>query len=76
MNAKQKKILKIVVGVIVLMLVLPPYEVVSTNIYMQDTGYALIFNLPDKANIKVATLITQWLGIAIVGTGLIFAAKD
>lgn len=58
MNDMQKKVL-IAVGVIVLgMLLYPPYRVYGfghTANSLMDTGYALIFELPDRATVDVGT---------------------
>ena len=74
----QKKAL-IAVGAIVLgMLLYPPYRVYSFVHYnsLDDTGYALIFDLPSRAVIGVTTLFVQWVGVLIVGAIAFFVLKD
>ena len=84
MNHMQKKAL-IAVGAIVLGMLLslspslyPPYRVYSFVHYnsLDDTGYALIFDLPSRAVIGVTTLFVQWVGVLIVGAIAFFVLKD
>lgn len=77
-NDIQKKIL-IAVGVMVLgMLLYPPYRVYGygyTANSLMETGYALIFELPDRAIVNVGTLLVQWVGVLIVGGIAFFLLK-
>ncbi len=68
------------VGAIVLaMLIYPPYRIYARggngNVIM-DTGYAFLFDLPDRATVDVTTLLVQWVGVLIVGVIAFFLLKD
>ncbi len=43
---------------------------------MLQSGYAFLFELPDRATVDVTTLIVQWLGVLIVGAIAFFLLKD
>jgi len=69
MNSKQKKSFIAAAGGIALMLTYPPYIVQGSggnSNGIVDTGYALIFGLPDRATVDVFTLLVQWIGVVLL----------
>lgn len=67
MNDMQRKSLIAVGAVVLAMLLYPPYRVYGGGDYLAAAGYALIFALPFRATVDVPTLLTQWLGVLILG---------
>lgn len=80
MNNKQKKILLIVVGVILVMLIFPPFQVTYQAGVVDNLGYRFILSPPTDGDrigtVNIGLLSIQWVGAALIGTGIIFAAKD
>lgn len=91
MNSKQKKILKIVIGVIFFMLIFPPYHAIENSRYkgqiVHNLGYGFILSPPQTltsdgarmyidGSVNIGLLLIQWVGVVIVGVGIIIAAKD
>ncbi len=82
MNTKQMKILKIAIGVILLMLIFPPFQ--ASNFFkpglIDNLGYDFILTPPSSGivdgTVNIGLLCVQWLGVVIVGAGCIFAARD
>ena len=70
MNENQRKLLIGVAAFIFGMLIYPPYRIhgrgASSNTVI-ESGYALLFELPNRATVDVLTLIVQWIGICLVG---------
>lgn len=81
MNEKQKKILTAVLFVIAGMLILPPFHVRLPNGATRSLGYGFIFD-PLKfsanyaASVDIGLLITQWVGVLLVGGIAFFLFKD
>jgi hypothetical protein len=85
MNKTQSRILIITAAIIAVMLLFPPYHAVLPNGLVRMAGYGFIFSLPSwvssnfvievPATIDAGTLLTQILGVAIVGGILSFAFK-
>jgi hypothetical protein len=73
---------KIMFGVAILIciaLIFPPYKIYgygSNSLAVFETGYALIFSLPDRASIDVMTLFSEWIAICIVGFLFIKISED
>ena len=65
MNDMQRKTLIAVAVVVLGMLLYPPYQ--GAGYSSSLTGYSWLFSLPYKATVDVATLLTQWVGVLIVG---------
>ena len=88
MNKKQKAILITVMVVILVMLVFPPFHVTLPTGAVQNLGYGLLFNPPERdylylgrrieitGSVDIALLVTQWLGTLIVGGIAYFLCKD
>ncbi len=84
MNKKQKITLLSTAVIIAIMLVFPPYEVLNYNKVIIKSGYAFILNLPPYicpddivyASIKCSTLLTQIIGVLIIGGLIYFAFKE
>jgi len=77
MNERQRVILSIVGAIIALMLLFPPYIVVAgAPVRAIESGYALIFNLPQRATVDLGMLLVQWLGVVVVGGIAFFLSKD
>ena len=79
MNDKQRKLLFGVGLVVLLMLICPPYRVhglgVNSNAII-ESGYALIFDLPQRALVDGLTLVVQWIGTVLVGSIGFLLLKD
>jgi hypothetical protein len=79
MNEIQRKILIGVGAIVFVMLIYPPYRVygygANSNTIIKS-GYALLFELPDRATVDVTTLLIQWVGVLIVGAIAFFLMKD
>lgn len=76
MNDKQIALLWIVATVIFTLLVFPPYEVRGYGASSQaitESGYAFIFQLPDRSTINASTLLAQWVGVLLAGGCVFFA---
>ena len=81
MNKPQRKTLLATAAVIALMVMFPPYHVMSYNRVRIMSGYGFLFSLPEyatssgaiAANVNTATLLAQVMGALIVG-GLIYVA--
>ncbi len=78
MNEKQKKVLIAVAAVILGMLLFPPFHVTVTGGVVVWNGYSWIFGPSDypQATVNIALLITQWIGVLIVGGIACFLLKD
>jgi len=79
MNEIQRKTLMGIGAVIFGMLIFPPYRIYGRGDYSStlfETGYGFLFDLPSSATVDVSTLLTQWVGVIIVGAIAIFLLKD
>ena len=80
-NKKQMTIVCIVIGVIVAMLIYPPFHAQWKNGGIVYLGYHfvfaedLFFKGPLKPEITVSMLLLQWIGVLIVGTIAFFMTK-
>ena len=71
-------------AVVIGMLIFPPFRAILPTGAVASLGYSLIFDppalgYPYKAftgTIDIGLLITQWLGVLIVGTIGFFLCKD
>jgi hypothetical protein len=70
-TSKQYLLLGVAV-VIAAMLVFPPFRVLGPQGIVLRTGYAFIFDLPDRAFVDVGQLFIQWVGVLIVGAVAFF----
>lgn len=69
MKINQKFILKIASIIIGLMLIYPPYNIRGRGSYggsIVETGYAFIFDLPERASIDGVSLLVQWVGVCLI----------
>lgn len=75
-NTKQLSIIKTAAAVICAMLLYPPYQIggygASSHATIH-TGYAFLFDLPDRAHIDAVSLLVQWVGVCLVTALGIFA---
>ena len=79
MNESQRKVLIGVGALVFVMLIFPPYRVYGGGKYsdwVMESGYAFLFNLPDRATMDVTTLFVQWVGVVIAGSVVFFLLKD
>jgi hypothetical protein len=79
MNGMQNKLLIAVGGIVLSMLLYPPYRVYGVGNYsnsLRDTGYSLILDLPFRATVDTSTLLVQWVGVLIVGGIAFFLLKS
>lgn len=67
MNETQKKVLIAVAAIVLGMLLYPPFYRKLSEGRIFGAGYSWLFEPPINATLDVATLITQWLGVLIVG---------
>lgn len=76
MNEKQKWVLIATAAVILGMLLFPPFHVTGTGEGTINFGYSWILNPPYyRATVNIAMLITQWIGVLIVGGIAYFLLK-
>ena len=79
MNETQRKVLICIGAMVLAMLIYPPYRTYgfggNSNAVI-NSGYAFLFELPDRATVDVATLLIQWVGVLIVGAIAFFLQKD
>ncbi|HNN61460.1 MAG TPA: RDD family protein, partial [Candidatus Obscuribacter sp.] len=70
MNEKQRRLLMVAGGLILLTLAFPPFVVNLPNGAAINKGYGFIFAPPEhgffSATVNVATLMAEWLAIAIL----------
>ena len=90
MNKKQKAILIAAMVAVVVILIFPPFNAVLPNGAVQNLGYGLIFDPPQlglpadrygpnrdvPGTVAIGLLMTQWLGVLIVGAIAFFLVKD
>lgn len=78
-NRSQKTIMLSISLVITLMLFFPPYQLIASNGVVYNMGYNWLITPPKKENItatvNIGMLLTQWIGVLIVGGILLFIAK-
>jgi len=65
-------VLATVAIVVAAMLIFPPYRILGPQGVVHRTGYAFIFDLPNRASVDVGQLFVQWVGVLIVG-GIAYA---
>ena len=78
MNAKQKKILIAVAAIVLAMLLYPPLQEIRHGGAVSRMGYGWIFDWAphQDATVDIGLLITQWVGVLIVGRIAYFMMKD
>ncbi len=75
MNGKQRKVLIAVCVVVVAIIVFPPFRVPIRGGFRSPI-YSFLFTPPGSGSVDVFMLITQWLGVLIVGGIIFFVLKD
>jgi len=75
MNKAQKRIGVVVGVVILLMLLYPPFDSMSPE-GLRGGGYGFITQSSAWFRVNVPLLLTQWLGMLIIGAIAFFVAKD
>jgi hypothetical protein len=84
MNKKQKAVLIVVAVVVVAMLIFPPFHAMLRTGIVRGLGYSLISDPPQfriystdlAGTVDIGLLVTQWLGVLIVGAIAFFILKD
>ena len=84
MNKKQKTVLIVVAATVVAMLVFPPFHAILQTGIVKGLGYHLISDPPQfriyttdmAGTVDIGLLVTQWLGVLIVGGIAFFFFKD
>jgi hypothetical protein len=85
MNDKQKVSLVIVIVVVAVMLLFPPFNFTSMNGIIFNLGYGFIFDPPTLENpsgspltgaVDIGVLITQWIGVLVIGGITFFMLKN
>ena len=74
MNKKQKRICGIVIGVIILMFLFPPFTARSGS-KTRNAGYHFILDVSPSHHVNTSLLLTQWVGVLIIGGIAYFMAK-
>ena len=76
MSPKQLNIIKAAAAIICVMLLFPPYQIkgygASSHAIVQ-TGYAFLFDLPERAHVDAISLLVQWVGVCLVTALGLFA---
>lgn len=68
MNNKQEKILIAAATVIFFMLIYPPFQLIHPRWGGRFEGYSWIFEPPGNVAVDITLLLTQWLGVLIIGS--------
>lgn len=82
MNRKQKTVLIFVVVIIAIMLLIPPFHYYFKPGVAINLGYSFLFAPPMiysgrvQGSVDVGMLITQWLGVLIIGGIIVFMLKE
>ncbi len=81
MNKKQKMILAVGAGVVVMMMLFPPFQFHTLGGATFNKGYAFILDPPELNDMGDATvnsllLLVQWVGVGVVSASLWFVAKN
>ena len=77
MNEKQKIVLIIVAVIVLAMLLYPPFHIIVSEGGVLGRGYGWIFNPPHhRAVVNTGLLLTQWIGMLIVGIIAYLFFKD
>ena len=78
MNEIQRKVLFCVGVVVFAMLLYPPYRIhgYQNSNAVIASGFAFLYELPDRATVDVITLLAQWVGVLIVGAIALVLLKD
>jgi len=79
LNETQRKVLIIIGAIVLVMLIYPPYRTYGfggNSNAVVNSGYAFLFELPDRATVNVGTLLVQWVGVLIVGAIAFFFLKE
>lgn len=79
MNKKQCLILVIGALLISIMLIIPPFHFKAEGGIELNMGYGFLFDPPEfsgdmKSTVDTNMLVTQWLGVVLVGAALWLAA--
>ena len=71
MNDRQRLLLIVAGALVLIALMFPPFVVHLPNGAAINKGYSFLFDPPEhgylSATVNVATLMAEWLGIAILG---------
>jgi hypothetical protein len=80
MNTNQKRLLWGTIGVVVLMLLFPPFQLQGVNGIVLNMGYGFIFVPPSgqgiEGQVNAGLLVVQWLGVLIIAALALLAMKD
>lgn len=85
MNKNQKNVLLVTAGIIVAMVIYPPYVILNASDVVLVAGYGFIFDLPVRnlssggtiaSTINIGTLIAQIISALTVGGLVFFALKN
>lgn len=78
MNTRQRAVLLAAAGICVVMLLFPPFRIVTKDVLpYSNAGYSFILAPPNEyATVDVATLLTQWVGVAVATVALVMGFKD
>jgi hypothetical protein len=85
MNDNQRMVLIAVVGIVLLMLLFPPFQIRFATGVVRNLGYGFLlsppvyssYSYPDTPGaVNIGMLVTQWVGIIIAGAVAFFMLKD
>lgn len=79
MNRRQRVALWIVAGVVAMMLLIPPFHLADRSGSF-NMGYSFLLTPPklgySTASVNYGTLLTQWVGVCLIGGIAFIALKD
>jgi hypothetical protein len=75
-NEKQNYVLIAVAAIILAMLLYSPFQYLEGDGRVSGAGYNLLWDAPSNATVDIATLITQWVGVLIIGGIAFLVLKD
>lgn len=81
MNISQQRIIKVMIAIILLMLLFPPFQIEMANV-KYNMGYEWLFTPPVRgwqrveATVNVAMLLVQWISVLLVGGLGLYLTKD
>ena len=77
MNDNQKLVCVVVAAVLVTMGIYPPFHQYGVQGAVLNRGYGWIFSPPTEiATVDIAMLLTQWIGVLIIGAIAFVLLKD
>lgn len=80
MNKNQRKVLIAIIIIVAAMMLFPPFYIRGVNGVVINLGYSFLFKPPIISNslgsVDTGMLLTQWIGVLIVGGVAFYLLKD